>query len=188
MKKEQAVYRRVLRRETHRSRTTAAVAVASVLLVLLVVAIGAGVWWLVAPASRDVISGWFDSASALADDRAALTVAGAAALAIAVALLALAVTPGRLPRRARSTGRLALLVDDGVLADAVADAVALRCGVDRHQVSARVGRRTTTVRVTPTSGIAVDRAAASDSAAAALADLGFSTAPRLIVMDRGVIS
>ena len=188
MKNEQAVYRRVMRRETHSSRAGAAVVVASILIALLVVVIGAGVWWLAAPGSRDVIAGWSASASSLADDRGALTMAGAAALAIAVALMALAVLPGRLPRRARSTDRLALLVDDGVLADAVADAVAARCGIEARQVSATVGQRYTTVRVTPTSGIAVDRDAATDSAVAALGALGFPTAPRLLVVRRGVVS
>ncbi|WP_275001571.1 hypothetical protein [Promicromonospora iranensis] len=188
MRNEQAVYRRVLRRETHASRTSAAVVTAVVVIVLLAGVIAVGVWWLAVPGDRDTIEGWFDSASALAGDRAALVTAGVVGLGIAVLLLALALLPGRLPRRARSTERVALLVDDGVLADAVADAVAARCGVDPRQVSATVGRRRTAVRVTPISGVPVDREAAADSAASAVAALGFSATPELTVARQGVVS
>jgi hypothetical protein len=188
VKNEQAVYRRVLRRETHASRTSAAVVTAAVMIALLAGVIAVGVWWLAVPGGRDAVEGWFASASASAGEPGIRTAAGVVALCLAVLLLALALLPGRLPRRARSTDRVALVVDDGVLADAVADAVAARCGVDPRQVSATVGRRRTAVRVTPTSGVPVDRGAAADSAASAVAALGFSTTPRLTVARQGVIS
>lgn len=188
MKKEQAVHRRVLRRETHSSRTGAAVVLASVLIVLLVATIVLGVWWLVDPGFRDVVADQTAAVASFAGDAGAMTTAGCVAVVLAVVLIAAAVLPGRLARRARSTDRLALLVDDGVLADAVADAVAARCGIDRRQVSATIGRRSATVRVTPTSGVDVDRGAATESAVAALAALGFSLAPRLFVARQGVVA
>ncbi|WP_369374156.1 hypothetical protein AB1046_08170 [Promicromonospora sp. Populi] len=188
MTKEQAVYRRVLRRETHSPRTGAAVVVATVLAVLLVAVVALGVWWLVDPGSHDLVADRLASVTSFAEDDGALTAVGVLAAVVALVLIVLAVLPGRLPRRARSTDRLALLVDDGVLADAVADAVALRCGIDARQVSATVGRRSATVRVTPTSGVAVDHDAATDSVAAALSAVGFSAVPKLYVARQGVVS
>lgn len=185
---EQAVYRRVLRRETHSPRTGAAVVVATILAVLLTAAVVLSVWSLVDDGFRQGVADRLGSASSLAEDRSALTAAGIVAALIALILIALALLPGRLARRGRSTERVALLVDDGVLADAVADAVAVRCGIGRGQVSVTVGRRTATVRITPTSGITVDHDAATDSAAEALAAVGFSATPKLVVSSQGVIA
>lgn len=188
MNKEQAVHRWVLSRETHSSRTGVAVTLASVVIVLLVAGIALGVWWLVDRAFRDVMAGQVAAVSSIAGDGGALMAAGSISVVLAVFLIAVALLPGRLARRARSTDRLALLVDDGVLADAVADAVAARCGIDPRQVSATINRRRATVRVTPTSGVDVDRAAATDSAVATLAAVGFSVAPKLLVAPRGVVA
>lgn len=188
MNKEQAVYRRVLRRETHSSRAGAAVTLASVLIVLLVAATAFGVWWVVDRGLRDDVADQTAAVSSIAGDGGTLMTAGCVAVVLAIVLIAVALLPGRLARRARSTDRLALLVDDGVLADSVADAVAARCGIDPRQVSATINRRTATVRVTPTSGVDVDRAAATDSAVATLAAVGFSVAPKLFVADRGVVA
>lgn len=83
---------------------------------------------------------------------------------------------------------MALLVDDGVLADAVADAVALREGVDRSQVSVTLGKKTAIVRITLTSGVPVDTDRAGRAAVEALASLGFSAAPRVLLSQTGVVA
>ncbi|WP_020018009.1 hypothetical protein [Promicromonospora sukumoe] len=186
MNREQAVYRRVLRRETHSPRTGAAVVLAAVLALLLLVALGLGMWWLAAPGVRETLGERLGQATSWADG-APLTAVGIVALVLGLVLVLAAVLPGRLRRRARSTDRVALLVDDGVLADAVVAAVAVRCGLDARQVSATVGRRRTTVRLTPTSGVPVDREAATDTASATLGAVGFTTAQRVLVAERGVI-
>lgn len=188
LKKERSVYRRVVRRETHSPRTGAAVVLAAVLLLVLVVALALGVWWLAAPGARGDLGGRLDPVVSRAEEANTLFAAGVVAMLVGLALVLAAVLPGRLRRRARSTGRVAVLVDDGVLADAVVAAVSVRCGLDPRQVSATVGRHRTTVRVTPTSGVPVDRDAVTDSATAALGGAGFSTAQRLLVADRGVIA
>ncbi|RPF20887.1 hypothetical protein [Myceligenerans xiligouense] len=185
---QDAVYRRVLRRETHSPRTQAAVTVATVLIVLLVAAVAAGGWWLADPGARGDLAERAGTLSSFARRPTALTVGGTVAVLAAVTLLALAILPGRRARRGRVAGRVALVVDDGVLADAVADAVALRCGVARTQVSATVGRRVATVRVTPTSGLPVDRGAAVDAAAATLDAVGFPVTPKVLVAQRGVVA
>ncbi|MBA8806690.1 hypothetical protein [Promicromonospora sukumoe] len=187
-KREQSVYRRVVRRETHSARTTAAAVLATVLVVLLVAALALGVWWLVAPGARGELADRLSQVTSRADDGGTLVAVGVLALLVGLALVLAAVLPGRLRRRARRTDRVALVVDDGVLADAVVAAVAVRCGLDRRQISASVGRRRTTVRLTPTSGVPVDRQAAADTAAAVLDRVGFPAPQRLLVADQGVIS
>lgn len=188
MTSEQATYRRVLRRETHSSRTASAVTAASVAIVILLALVVGGVWGLVDPSVRDMATEWIDGAFPRESRRTLLVVAGAIAVLIALVLIALAVMPGRRARRARTTERVALLVDDGVLADAVADAVALRCGIDRRQVSTTLGRSRIIVRITPTSGIRVDEAAAAETASDAVSALGFTAAPRVLVATNGVVA
>lgn len=188
MTNEQAVYRRVLRRETHPSRTGASVVVASILSVLLIAAIIVCVWVFVSPSFREGLTAWFTSVSSALDEPVALIVAGLLAVLLAVLLLCFALLPGRRARRGRTTDRVALLVDDGVLADAVAHAVAARCGIGRGQVSATIDRRVVTVRLTPTSGVLIDQDAANESAEATLATIGFSAKPKLIIARQGVIS
>ena len=131
---------------------------------------------------------WFDGASALAAQPAAAIAVGAVLVLLAVLLLALAVLPGRRSRRARIADRTALLVDDGVIADAVAAAVARRTGAERGRVSVTMGRRTVTVRIVPTSGVAVDPAAAESAVHDTLAEVGFSSATRVVVSTEGVVA
>ncbi len=188
LKKEQAVSRRIVRRETHAPRTGAAVALAAVLTLVLLVALGLSVWWFADPAARGDLADRMASLTSRADDSGSLVAVGVLALSVGVALVLAAVLPGRLRRRARRTDRVALVVDDGVLADAVVAAVSVRCGLDPRQVSATVGRRRTTVRVTPTSGVPVDHEAATGTPAAGLDRIGFPTPQRLLVADRGVVS
>ena len=187
MNRQEAVYRRVLRREKHSARTGPAVVLAMVLVALLVAVIALSIGRHVDPGLSETVTDRLAGPSSGADGRA-VTVVGAVAVILGLSAVTAAVLPGRLPRRSRNTDRLALLVDDGVLADAVAEAVAARCGIEPRQVSATVGRRRTTVRLTPTSGVAVDGDAATDAAGAALGAVGFSTVPKLHVARRGVLS
>ena len=76
----------------------------------------------------------------------------------------------------------------GVIADAVAAAVARRTGAERGRVSVTMGRRTVTVRIVPTSGVAVDPAAAESAVHDTLAEVGFSSATRVVVSTEGVVA
>lgn len=187
MKNEQATYRRVLRRETHASRTAPATVTALIVFVLLLAAIAAGVWWLVDDGFRERVTREFDAFIAVMLPVVPIA-AGAVLVILALVLLALALLPGRRARRARMTQRTALLVDDGVIADSVAEAVARRAGVERSRASVTVGRRNVTVRITPTSGIPVDRFAAESAVTDILAEIGFSANPRIIVEASGVVA
>ncbi|WP_156761145.1 hypothetical protein [Microbacterium karelineae] len=176
------VHRRLLRRETHRARTAPAVAVAVASALILIVALAAGGWILVDPAARAAAERAAESAAAIGIPL------GVGAIVAAVVLIALAVLPGRRARRGRATQRMAVLVDDGVLADLVADRVARRCGIGRSQVSATISRRRCDVRVTPTSGVAIDDGAVRGAASAALEEMGFPSPVRVRFAERGVVS
>lgn len=186
MTNERTMYRRVLRRETHAARTIPAVVVASLAAVLLLALLAGGVWWLVDENFRADVARWVDGASGVG--QAVLLGVGAILAILALVLLALAVLPGRRARRARTTARTALLVDDGVIADAIADAVARRTGVDRGRVAVTVGRRMVAVRITPTSGLPVDRKAAESAVNDTLSGIGFAATPRVVIDTNGVIA
>lgn len=188
MTKEERIYRRVLRRETHASRTGSASVVSVLILVVVIALIAAGVWWAVNASFRDTVATQAVALTSGPNAQGVLIAVGVVALLLALLLLVLALTPGRLARRARVMPRGALLVDDGVLADAIADAVALNENVDRRQVSVTLGRRTTHVLVTPTSGVPVDTDRVARVAEHVLARLGFSAATRVRISDRGVIA
>ncbi|MFJ2502928.1 hypothetical protein [Microbacterium sp. NPDC087592] len=188
MTNEQATYRRVLRRETHTSRTVAAMVVASIGALLLIALLAGAVWWLVDGGFRDAAARPLEEISVGVQQPPVLFTVGGVLTALAVVLLALALLPGRRARRARLTERSALLVDDGVIADSIAAAVARRAGVERSRVAVFVGRRTVEVRITPTSGVFVRVADAEDAANDILAGIGFSATPRVIVEPNGVVA
>lgn len=178
------VYRRVLRRETHRPRTAPAVVVAVLLALLLLAALAAGVWAIADPTVRDAEA---ERAAGL-DAATVATAAGVVLVVLAVPLLAAALLPGRRARRGRASGRLAVLIDDGALADAVADHIARRSAIGRDQVAVVVARRTVIVRVTPTSGVDFDADEIREAASTALDELGFPAAVRVRATERGVVS
>ena len=188
MTSEGNVYRRVLRRETHAPRTAPAVVVAVVLLLAILAAGGLTVWDGLDAGGRDVagrVGAVLDDASRNA---VVLSVTAGVAALIGIVLLVLALSPGRRARRGRVAGRAALLVDDGVLADAAAAAVAARCGLARRQVVVTVARRRAEVRIRPISGLAVDEEGAKEAAASTLSALGFSVTPTVTVLPQGVVS
>jgi len=174
------VYRRVLRRETHRPRTVAAIIVAVALIALA----AAGAWLAVDRAAR---RGAVAGIDALSDPRIA-TAVGIVAGVLALVLILYALLPGRIRRRALSRDRLALLIDDRVVANGVADAVARACDVPRTRVSALVERRRVTVRVTPTSGVPTDEAMVRTAAEAALANARIPLAVAVRVNEKGAIA
>ncbi|WP_292787273.1 MULTISPECIES: hypothetical protein [unclassified Microbacterium] len=183
-----ATARRLLRREARATRRGPAIALAVVLTVLLLVLLGGTVGGSLDEGFRTQVRAWFASVAAIAHTAPALLTAGAVLVALALLLLGAAVLPGRRARRTRLDARAALVIDDGVLADAVADGVARRLGVPRGQTSVTVGRRTVLIRVTPTSGVPVDPAAAEDAAGRVLDEAGFRLSPRVQVAPEGVIA
>ncbi len=182
------VYRRVLRRETHSARTVPAVILAAVLALLLLAALVGGAWLLIDQGMRESAATAMQDAVSAIDVASTATITGAVLVVIAVILILCALLPGRRARHGRVADRMAVLVDDGVLADATASHVATQCGIDRSQVSATVGRRSVWVRVTPTSGLPVDQQIVYDAASEVLSGAGFDAAVKVTIARRGVVS
>lgn len=183
-----ATSRRLLRREARATRRGSAIVLAVVLTAILLALLAGAVAWAVDTGFRTQVTGGIAPVAAVAETPAALIAVGVVLLLLAVLLVGLALAPGRRARRTRLDARVALVIDDGVLADAIADGVARRIGVPRGQVRVTVTRRTVLIRVTPTSGVPVDAAAARDAAARVLNEAGFRLSPRVQVAREGVIA
>ncbi|MCW2287090.1 hypothetical protein EDF60_1740 [Leucobacter luti] len=179
------VYRRVLRRETHAARTGPAVSVAVVLAVVLTAAVVVIVWGLV---DQDFRAATFGAVASARPLPGVLLGIGVGLLVLAVLLIFAAIAPGRRSRRARTTDRVGLVLDDGVLADSAAARIAAASGLSMSQVSVTAGKRVVTAVVTPTSGVQIDEAAVRKDVLGALSDAGFAASARVKIAERGVVS
>jgi hypothetical protein len=168
------VYRRVIRRETHVSRTAAvSVLMVFVLLAAIVVVTGASLVLL------DERLGGFDPRAfmdAVANAPAGLTqwiviVAGGVAALVGLVLLLQGVLPQRRPRHAIRSARLAVIVDDEVIASATARAARGVTRLGPEAAVGTVGRRTAQVVVRPAAGADVPVVAVSDAVRAELDDI-----------------
>ncbi|MGD2202676.1 DUF6286 domain-containing protein [Microbacterium maritypicum] len=165
------VLRRVIRRETHSPRTVA-MFVAVILLILalayigleIVLSLAAQPALLIGPAAA---GGWLIGLPAA--QPAGLVIAGSVVLAlIGVIFIVLAITPGRLSKHVLDGGGRAVVVDNGVIASALAQHLAEETGLARDSITVGVGHRTVDVTVRPGIGIPLDKA---DVASAAEAEL-----------------
>ncbi|GAA1223006.1 DNA/RNA endonuclease G [Microbacterium maritypicum] len=165
------VLRRVIRRETHSPRTVA-MFVAVILLILalayigleIVLSLAAQPALLIGPAAA---GGWLIGLPTA--QPAGLVIAGSVVLAlIGVIFIVLAITPGRLSRHVLDGGGRAVVVDNGVIASALAQHLAEETGLARDSITVGVGHRTVDVTVRPGIGIPLDKA---DVASAAEAEL-----------------
>jgi len=151
--------RRVLRRETHSSRSRTAVVVALLAVVALAWVATEGVLALLG--SRPLLmtpAAMLTGIEGLpAAPAAVLVVAGAVIAVAGVALVLVAVLPGRRGRRVLVDERAAVVVDDRALASALVREATSLGGADPDHAVATVGARTAVVRITPTSGVAFDR-------------------------------
>ncbi|MGA7206304.1 MAG: DUF6286 domain-containing protein [Specibacter sp.] len=147
---------RILKRETHSSRAPLSV-VAAIILTLLAVygllesmlrALGQPPW-LIDPisAARKV------SQLPAGLSPALLGAAGLLIFLVGLVFLAHAILPGRRARHVIKDPRIAVVVDDEVIASALARRARLAAGVTREQVMVVVSARTVQVNVRPTSGI-----------------------------------
>ena len=165
------VLRRVIRRETHSPRTVA-MFVAVILLILalayigleIVLSLAAQPALLLGPAAA---GGWLIGLPTA--QPAGLVIAGSVVLAlIGVIFIVLAITPGRLSTHVLDGGGRAVVVDNGVIASALAQHLAEETGLARDSITVGVGHRTVDVTVRPGIGIPLDKA---DVASAAEAEL-----------------
>ncbi|WP_440709524.1 DUF6286 domain-containing protein [Herbiconiux sp. YIM B11900] len=173
------VHRRVSRRETHSPRSLLAIVLAVVLIVVLawigteivLSLLGSGAL-LVAPADM------FSSALNLpALPTALLAAAGIVVAVIGVLLLVAAVSPGRRARHTLASERSAVVIDNEVIASALARHASLAADVDPDNVTVSVSHRVAEVRLVPSAGRPVDRAAVQSEVDERLAD--YDLRPRL---------
>ena len=163
--------RRVVRRETHSPRTVA-MFVAVILLILALAYIGLEIVLsllaqpalLLGPAAA---AGWLVGLPSA--QPAGLVIAGSVVLVIVgLVFIWLAITPGRLSRHTIDAGDRAVVVDNGVIASALAQHLAEETGLARDDVTVGVGHRSIDVTVRSGAGIPVDKAAVQSAAEAEL--------------------
>jgi hypothetical protein len=172
---EAQLYRRIGRRETHRSRSTA------VVVILVLVSLGAIYvaieCALAALGDAPLLVAPADAVSAVNSKASWLPWAGAGAIVFGLVALLLGVLPSRRARHTLDHDRLVVVVDDGVLAGAFAGATRRAVDVAPDRVRASVSARSVVVSVTPTSGVPLAQADAEEASERLLADL--AVRPRL---------
>lgn len=172
--------RRVVRRETHSPRTMA-MFVAVVVFCAALVLLGVEIVLSLASQSALIVSPRI-AADALVD---LVRRPAAPVLAISVALVILgvvfvwmAVAPGRLAKRVLRSENSAIVVDNEVIAAALAQHLTEETGMARGRVVVGVGHRQIDVTVRPELGIPLDEAEVRRSAEAAVERFGLEGATR----------
>lgn len=151
-------YRRILRRETHSSRSGVAVTLAALLILVfawigtesVLAAVGTAPL-LVAPA--DAASAVLGAAGAPVG---ALTAIGAVVAIIGLVLIVVSLAPGRRGRRAAGADRTAAVVDDRVIARSLARTASFAGDVHPDRVSVSVGKKVALVEIDPVTGRTAD--------------------------------
>lgn len=168
-------YRRIVRRERYRSRSL------SVSIALTLVALGAAYlaveWVLWSLGLKELLlspQGFMDRVNS--PSQFVLLAAGVAAL-IGLAFLLIALLPSGRARHALPHERLAIVVDDAVLASAIGRAARTEASVPADRVRTTVSARRAAVAVTPSSGVTIDKPSV-DAATQKLAD-DLAPMPRL---------
>ncbi|MDR6689691.1 hypothetical protein J2X55_000590 [Microbacterium sp. 1154] len=155
------VLRTVVRRETHSPRTTAMLVV--VVLLILALAYAAVEIILDLSGAQPLLIAPGEALNAVVAAPTALMpvafVIGGVVLAIlGLVVLVLALKPGRLSRHEMQWGERAVVVDNGVVASALAQHLSNESGIARDDIVVGVAHRDVDVTVRPPVGIPVDEA------------------------------
>lgn len=159
---EKNIYRRILRREQFSSRSLSVIVALS--LVSLASAYAAVECALAALGQPKLLLDPPTVIAAVNAPSALVLVGAGAAVVFGLVLVVLAITPGRRARHALTHDRMAVIVDDNVLASALGRAARDVASVPPGRVRTTVSSRKATVSVTPTSGFPVDKAAVESAA------------------------
>lgn len=180
---------RILRRETHSSRSVAAIMVALVLLFLVLwFGVETALAGLRLPALWARPSTALQAIDSLTGLQPVLLVVGGVVIAmIGLVLVLTAVLPGRLARRRLESDRCAVVVDDGVIATTVAQRVSHLAGIDPRQIRVLIGSRDLVVRVVPSSGIRPEVEEIRSAALQALESHGLDLPVKVSISKTGVI-
>ncbi|BAJ74369.1 DNA/RNA endonuclease G, NUC1 [Microbacterium testaceum StLB037] len=155
------VLRTVVRRETHSPRTVAMLVV--VLLTLLVLAYAVVEIVLALLGRQPLLVSPGAALNAVVEAPTALQpvafiVGGIVLALVGLIVLILALKPGRLSRHEMAWGDRAVVVDNGVVASALAQHLSNESGIARDDIVVGVAHRTVDVTVRPPVGIPVDEA------------------------------
>ncbi|GAA2752728.1 DUF6286 domain-containing protein [Amnibacterium kyonggiense] len=114
-----------------------------------------------------------------------LIAVGAVIAVIGLVLVIAALTPGRRGRHIIGAGSTAAVVNDEVIGSALVRTASSVAGISPDRAVAEVGQRSATIRLTPVSGVALDRAAVERAVAEAADGLGVTPAIRTrVVIDK----
>lgn len=182
----------VLKRETHSSRATASI-IAAVLVIALclyalletaVRAVGQPPWLVDPQTAAEQVVALPNGVPPLL-----LGVVGAVLVMAGLFFFLNAVLPGHRARHVLLDRRAAVVVDDEVIASALARRARLAANVSQEQVMVTVSRRQIEVNVRPTSGVPLRREAVLAAVQDELREMGLSPAPevRINVASAGVV-
>ena len=180
--------RRLVRRERHRSRSTA---VAIALVVLIVAAAYVGTESVLALLGRPALLQSPTAVIGALNKPAVWSIPAVAALVVlGILALVAALAPGRRARHRLTDDRVAVVVDDDVIAGSLSRRVATAGSVSRSHARTTVSSRRATVNVTPNSGFVIERDAVSAAAREAMAELAPIPAvrTRVVVAESGVLA
>lgn len=155
------VLRTVVRRETHSPRTVAMLVVVVLTLLVLAYAVVEIVLALLGQQPLLVSPGVALNAVVAAPTAlqpVAFVVGGIVLALVGLIVLILALKPGRLSRHEMEWGERAVVVDNGVVASALAQHLSNESGIARDDIVVGVAHRTIDVTVRPPVGIPVDEA------------------------------
>jgi fatty acid desaturase len=186
---QKSAYRRILRRETHSSRSGTAIAI---LIVLLLVAAYVGLEAVYSAlglhpllfSPTDVLAALLTAATT---QGGLVIAAGIASGVLGVVLIIVALTPGRRGRHTIDDARVAVVVDDQVIAASLARRARLAGGLAPGQVNAWVARNSTRITLTRATGTTADEEAVLTAARDDLTTIGYRPAvePHVRVSDSG---
>ena len=185
-------YRRILRRETHSPRSGFAIALAVVLIFVLawigtesVLALLGRPALLVAP--EDSLGSVLGLPTLVTSS--GIIGAGSAVAVIGLLIVLVALLPGRRARHTGVVGRTAVVVDNVVVASALARVASRSANIDPDQVVVTIGHRTVDVTVRPSSGFPVDDARVLTAVQEALTTFELTPALRakVTIEQKGVV-
>jgi len=174
----------ILRRETHSSRARPAIVAAIVISLLAIYGLLESMLrvlgqppWLIDPlTAAQRIADLPNGISAML-----LGVIGAAIFLVGLIFFCNGVLPGRRARHVVPDPRVAAVVDDGVVASALARRARTAAGVTREQVVVVVSARAVQVNVRPTSGISLDETRIQGAVEDEIARMGLDPSPTVTV-------
>lgn len=192
MSSTNALNRRIRRRETHSPRSVPAIVVAVLLILALI--------WMVIEIVLDMANrpallvAPHTMATSLVEVTsvapAILIGAGLALALVGMLLVILALSPGRRARHVIGSAHSVTIVDDQVIASALARRAASAALINPDQARVTVSRRHADIHLTPTSGFPIDRASVMEVVSGEINSYGLEpplATPRLSVATQGEV-